>query len=476
MTRQKLTPPDPCAIVIFGASGDLTHRKLLPALYHLFVEGLLPASFGIVGYARTDMKNAEFREMARESVAKHGRTQPEDEPWSEFARGLFYVPGEFSDPGAMAHLRRHLERIDRDRGTEGRRFFYCATPPGAFADIVERIGEEGMAGDARIVIEKPFGTDLESARDLGRLIHGVFDESRVFRIDHYLGKETVQNILVFRFANSMFEPLWNRRYVDHVQLTVAEDIGIEGRGRFYERTGALRDMVQTHLFQVLSFLAMEPPVAFQAERLRDEKAKVFHAITEVRPHDVVRGQYRGYREEHGVASDSETETFAALRLEIDSWRWAGVPFFLRTGKRLKERVAEAVIEFKDVPHRLFENEGITGMGRDRLAIRIQPDEGIRLSFTVQAPGLGIALDQADLEFEYGERFEGKDLVDAYEALLLEAMHGDRTLFLRQDGVERAWEVLEPAFADRPPVAGYEPGSRGPSGADELIAPRRWSPP
>jgi glucose-6-phosphate 1-dehydrogenase len=303
----------------------------------------------------------------------------------------------------------------------------------------------------------------------------VFDESRVFRIDHYLGKETVQNILVFRFANSMFEPLWNRRYVDQVQLTVAEDIGIEGRGRFYERTGALRDMVQTHLFQVLSFLAMEPPVAFKAERIRDEKAKVFHAITEVRPQDVVRGQYGGYRDERDVAADSETETFAALRLEIDNWRWAGVPFFLRTGKRLRKRVAEAVIEFKDVPHRLFENEGITGMGRDRLALRIQPDEGIRLSFTVQAPGLGIALDQADLEFDYGERFEGKELVEAYEALLLEAMHGDRTLFLRQDGVERAWEVLEPAFADLPPVAEYEPGSWGPPEADELIAPRRWSP-
>ena len=475
MTRQKMAAPDPCAIVIFGASGDLTHRKLLPSLYHLFVEGLLPAAFGIVGYARTEMRNAEFREMARESVAKHGRTQPEDEPWSEFAKALYYVPGEFTDQGAMKHLRRHLEELDRERGTGGHRFFYCATPPGAFGDIVTRIGEEGMAQNARIVIEKPFGTDLESARELGRQIHEVFDESQVFRIDHYLGKETVQNILVFRFANSMFEPLWNRHYVDHVQLTVAEDIGIEGRGRFYERTGALRDMVQTHLLQVLSFLAMEPPSAFRAERIRDEKAKVFHSITEVLPQDVVRGQYRGYRDEPNVSSDSQTETFAAVRLDVDNWRWAGVPFFLRTGKRLPRRVAEASIEFKDVPHRLFENEGITGMGRDRLAIRIQPDEGIRLSFTVQAPGLGIALDQADLEFDYGERFEGKELVEAYEALLLEAMHGDRTLFLRQDGVERAWEVLEPVFADPPPVAEYDPGAWGPAEADGLIAPRRWLP-
>jgi glucose-6-phosphate 1-dehydrogenase len=261
--------------------------------------------------------------------------------------------------------------------------------------------------------------------------------------------------------------------VDHVQLTVAEDIGIEGRGRFYERTGAIRDMVQTHLFQVLSFLAMEPPVAFQAEPLRDEKMKVFQAIREVRPEEVVRGQYGGYRHEDGVADDSEVETFAAMGLEIDNWRWAGVPFFLRTGKRMNRRIAEAVVEFKDVPHRLFEKEGIGGVGRDRLALRIQPDEGIFLSFTVQAPGLGIALDQATLEFDYGERFEGKELVEAYEALLLEAMHGDRTLFLRQDGLEEAWEVLEPVFSDPPPVHEYEPGSWGPAQADELIAPRRW---
>ncbi|HEX2031765.1 MAG TPA: glucose-6-phosphate dehydrogenase [Actinomycetota bacterium] len=472
--RQKLAPPDPSAVVIFGASGDLTHRKLLPALYHLFVEGLLPASFGIVGYARTELNNAQFREMARDSVARFGRTEPQAEPWDEFAKGLYYVPGEFTDEGAMSHLRRHLQDLDRERGTEGRRFYYAATPPAAFPDIVARIGEEGMAERARIVIEKPFGTDLQSARDLGRLLHEVFDESQVFRIDHYLGKETVQNILVFRFANSLFEPLWNRRYVDHVELSVCEDIGIEGRGRFYERTGALRDMVQTHLFQVLSFLTMEPPVAFQPERLRDEKVKVFQAIADVRPEDVVRGQYRGYRDEDGVASDSDVETFAALRLEIDNWRWAGVPFYLRTGKRLSRRVAQAVVEFKDVPHRLFEKEGLGGVERNRLAMRIQPDEGIVLSFTVQAPGLGITLEQAGLDFEYGEAFEGRPLVEAYEALLLEAMHGDHTMFLRQDGLERAWEVLDPAFRDPPPVQEYEPGTWGPAEADAMIAPRRWA--
>ena len=472
--RRKLAPPDPTAVVIFGASGDLTHRKLLPALYHLFVEGLLPASFGIVGYARTEMTNDQFREMARESVARFGRAEPDAEPWEEFARGLYYVPGEFTDEGAMNHLRRHLEDLDRERGTEGRRFYYAATPPAAFPDIVARIGEEGMASRARIVIEKPFGTDLHSARELGRLIHDVFDESQVFRIDHYLGKETVQNVLVFRFANSLFEPLWNRRYVDHVELSVCEEIGIEGRGRFYERTGALRDMVQTHLFQVLSFLAMEPPVAFQPERLRDEKVKLFQAISEVRPEDVVRGQYRGYRGEDGVAPDSEVETFAALRLEIDNWRWAGVPFYLRTGKRLARRAAQAVVEFKDVPHQLFEKEGIGGVDRNRLAMRIQPDEGICLSFTVQAPGLGITLEQASLDFEYGEAFEGRPLVEAYEALLLEAMHGDQTMFLRQDGLERAWEILDPVFGDLPPVHEYEPGTWGPAEADAMIAPRRWT--
>jgi glucose-6-phosphate 1-dehydrogenase len=472
-SRTKLQPPDPMAFVIFGASGDLTHRKLLPALYHLFLEGLLPSRFAIVGYARTRMSDEEFRAAALNSVNSFGRCDPSNEPWDEFAEHLVYVPGEFEREGDMARLREHLTEIDRAHGTEGRRFFYCATPPQAYESIIRRLGEEDMAEHAKIVIEKPFGSDLESARELNRVVRGVFDESQVFRIDHYMGKETVQNILVFRFANLMFEPLWNRRYVDHVQFTVAEDIGIEGRGRFYERTGAIRDMVQTHLFQVLTFLAMEPPASFDPEFLRDEKVKVLRSMGSIRPQDVVRGQYRGYRDEDGVAGDSPVETFVALRAEIDNWRWAGVPFYLRTGKRLPRKVSEACVVFKDVPHAIFEREGIGGMERNRLRIRIQPDEGMSLSFTVQRPGLGIALDRASLEFDYESTFADTPLVEAYEILLLEAMHGDQTLFIRQEGLERAWEILEPVFEDLPSVEEYEPGSWGPAEADALIAPRRW---
>jgi glucose-6-phosphate 1-dehydrogenase len=458
--------------VIFGASGDLTRRKLLPALYHLFHEDLLPASFGIVGYARTEMSDEEFRAVARQSVEEFGRCEVTDETWDEFARGLFYVAGEFDSEGAMAHLRERLDELDRHRGTEGRRLFYCATPPEAFDDVVARLAEEGLNHHARIVIEKPFGIDLESARALGGMVQEQFGESQVFRIDHFMGKETVQNILVLRFANTLFEPLWDRRYVDHVELTVAEDIGIEGRGRFYERTGALRDMVQTHLFQVLTFLAMEPPGAFSAEQVRDEKVKVLRAMAPVRPEDVVLGQHVGYTDEVGVAPGSRVETFAALRVEVDNWRWAGVPFFLRTGKMLPRKVTEASVVFRDVPHQIFDREGISGLQPNRLTLRIQPDEGVSLSLMVQRPGLGIALDHASLEFDYGRTFD-TPLVGAYEMLLLEAMRGDQTLFIRQEGLERAWEVLEPVFDDPPPVHRYEPGSWGPAEADELIAPRRW---
>jgi glucose-6-phosphate 1-dehydrogenase len=469
----KLSPPDPTAIVIFGASGDLTQRKLLPALYHLFLEGLLPARFGILGYARTEMSDQEFRDRAREACDTYGRCDPNAEAWGDFERHLHYVSGEFTDPGAMSHLREHLEELDRTAGTEGRRFFYCAVPPEAYEDIVDRLGEESLHRDARIVVEKPFGTDLGSARELNAHLHTTFDESQIFRIDHYMGKETVQNILVFRFANALFEPLWNRRYVDHVELTVAEDIGIDGRGRFYERTGAVRDMVQTHLFQVVTFLAMEPPSSFSPEELRDEKVKVLRAVRPVDRETVVRGQYEGYTEEDGVAADSDVETFAALRIEIDNWRWAGVPFYLRTGKRLPRKVTEATVVFRGVPHQVFEGVGAGTVEPNELRMRLQPDEGVSLSFTVQRPGLGISLDRAALDFDYDRAFADVPLVEAYELLLLEAMHGDQTLFVRQEGVERAWEILEPLFAEPPSVRSYEQGSWGPAEADALIAPRRW---
>jgi glucose-6-phosphate 1-dehydrogenase len=470
---RKLSPPAPQAIVVFGATGDLTRRKLLPALYHLYLEGLLPPNFAVVGYSRTEMSDHEFRELAFKACMDFGRCRMDRAEWDDFARGLFYVRGDFMGTGAFRSLRMKLEELDRVRGTEGRRFYYCAVPPDTFDDVVGRLEEEGMTAEARLVIEKPFGSDLESARELNAILSRGFDESQIFRIDHYLGKETVQNILVLRFANSLFEPVWNRRFVDYVELTVAEDIGIEGRGRFYERTGAIRDMVQTHLFHVLTFLAMEPPVALDPEDLRNEIVKVLRSMQPIRPEALVLGQHAGYRDEPDVDPTSTVETFAALRVEIENWRWAGVPFYLRTGKRLPRRVAQANVVFHRVPHHVFEATGAAEIPPNTLALRIQPDEGVALSLTVQRPGFGIELDQAALDFDFGERFGGLELVDAYEHLLLEAMQGDRTLFIRQEGVERAWEVLQPVFDDLPAPIPYEPGTWGPAEADALIAPHRW---
>lgn len=472
MTAELLKPPQPQAAVVFGASGDLTRRKLLPAFWHLFLEGLLPQGFAIVGYARTEMTDGEFADGARDAIRRFAQADPSGEQWEDFARLLAYVPGDFDSERAMEDLRGRLDLLDRARGTSGGRFFYCATPPAAYPQIVARIGESRMHPDARIVIEKPFGRDLQSARDLNGEIHGVFDESQVFRIDHYLGKETVQNILAFRFANGMFEPIWNRRYVDSVQVTVAEQIGIEGRGAFYEQTGTLRDMVSTHLFQVLTFVAMEPPVSFQPDRLRDEKVKVLRGMNLCDPSHVVRGQYEGYRGEPDVAGDSETETFVAMELEVDSWRWAGVPFFLRTGKMLNRKLTEVSMSFRDVPYNVFHEADVGLPKRDHLSFRIQPDEGISLDFNVKRPGEGMALDRAELDFDYGTRYSAP-LIDAYELLLLEAMKGDHTLFTREDEVERAWEILEPVLRRPPPVRPYPPGSWGPQEADELLAPRRW---
>jgi glucose-6-phosphate 1-dehydrogenase len=469
-----LAPTHPQAIVIFGASGDLTKRKLLPAFFHLYAEGLLPHGFALVGYARTPMTDEQFHEGARAAVAEFGKAEPRGEVWEDFMEHLSYVPGEFDSERSMDHLRTHLEEIDRTMGTQGGRFYYCATPPAAYPSIVRRLSESEMHAGAKIVIEKPFGHDLESARALNAEIHAVFDESQVFRIDHYLGKETVQNVLAFRFANGMFEPIWNRRYVDNVQITVAEDIGIEGRGQFYEQTGTIRDMIATHLFQVLTFLAMEPPVSFDPDRLRDEKVKVLRAMKVCDPRNAVRGQYLGYREEPDVARDSQAETYAAMELEIDSWRWAGVPFFLRTGKHLARKASEVTLGFRAVPYNVFEGTDVVAPpDRDHLTIRVQPHEAITVALNVKKPGPGdFRLGRAVMEFDYEETFR-TPLVEAYELLLLEAMEGDHTLFTREDEVERTWEILMPLMNAPPPVRPYEKGSWGPHEADELILPHHW---
>ena len=467
-----IKPPDPQAVVIFGASGDLTKRKLLPAFYHLFAEGLLPQGFAIVGYARSKLTVEEFHQRARDAVGEFGRCEVTDEEWAEFSKRLSYVSGEFDSEMAMEKLREHLQATDRDQGTNGGRFYYCATPPDAYALIVKRLAESKMHRDARIVIEKPFGHDLETARELNEALHEVFDESQIFRIDHYLGKETVQNILAFRFANGMFEPIWNRRYVDNVQITVAEEIGIEARGAFYDHTGAIRDMLQTHLFQMLTFFAMEPPVSFEPDRLREEKVRVLRSMKPIDPSNVVRGQYRGYRDEADVSKASRTETFAALRVEMDNWRWAGVPFFLRTGKKLKRKVTEIFLGFRDVPYNVFKGTDATPLGRDALIFRIQPDEGISISLNIKKPGLGLDLDRATLDFDYEKAFR-TPLIEAYELLILEAMEGDHSLFTSEEAVERAWELLTPLLEHPPPVREYAPGSWGPVEADDLILPRHW---
>ncbi|MEX2458831.1 MAG: glucose-6-phosphate dehydrogenase [Actinomycetota bacterium] len=467
-----LKPVEPQSVVIFGATGDLTRRKLLPALYHLFIEDLLPANFAIVGSARSPMSDGQFREHAREAVEEFGRTKTL-EKWDEFVPLLSYLAGDVTEEGGCSALGARLAQVEKARGIEGqRRLLYCATPPSVYPGIARRLGETGLAARGRLVLEKPFGRDLATARELNAVLHEAFDEEQIFRIDHYLGKETVQNILACRFANGMFEPIWNRRYVDNVQITVAEEIGLEGRGAFYDSIGTIRDMVQTHLFQVLTFVAMEPPVSFDPDRLRDEKVRVLRSMLPADPKRVVRGQYAGYRDEPDVATDSTTETFAALQIEIDNWRWAGVPFNLRTGKSLGRKVTEVSLSFRHVPYNVFRGTDAEPPGRDAIAFRLQPNEGISLLMNIKRPGLGMELDRAELDFDYAETF-ASPLLEAYEYLLLEVMEGDHSLFTREDEVERAWEVLQPLLDEPPPVIEYAPGSWGPEQAEELILPRHW---
>jgi glucose-6-phosphate 1-dehydrogenase len=479
--------PDPAVIVIFGASGDLTKRKLLPALFHLEQAGLLPEQVRIVGVARRDLGRA-FAEDMEEGIIEFGGVKEGAEKLDDFVGKIGYHAMNFDDDAGYAALKTLLEGYDRDYGTRGNRLFYLATAPEYFADIVHRLGAHGMAkpevGTARIIIEKPFGHDLESARELNDDVDTVFNESQIFRIDHYLGKETVQNVLVFRFANGIFEPIWNRNFVDHVQITAAESIGIEGRGPFYEKAGALRDVVQNHVMELLSFITMEPPASFAAEAVRREKIKVWSSIKPLNIFDCVRGQYgpgiignqkvKGYREEDRVDPDSRTETYAAVRLEIENWRWAGVPFYLRAGKRLAARATEITIQFKQPPMLLF-GAGVAGgcdIQPNIITMRIQPDEGISLRFGAKVPGPQMAVCPVVMDFSYEKAF-GASSANGYERLLLDAMLGDATLFAHRDGVETTWALYTPvleAWAKKYPQTfpNYAAGTWGPQCGDELI--------
>jgi glucose-6-phosphate 1-dehydrogenase len=479
-----LASPPLQTLVVMGASGDLARRKLLPALYDLACEGLMPERYAIVGSGGTRLDDADFRGRAHGGVEEFSRHRLDDGRWQAFARELSYFPAPLDDPDAFAALRERLVALDAGLHAGGRRLFYCATPPSAFPTIVRRIGEAGLGEQARIVVEKPIGHDLPSARDLDRIAREVFDEAQVFRIDHYLGKEAVQNILVFRFANSMVEGAWSGEAIDHVQITVAEAAGIEQRGRYYEEAGALRDMVQNHLLQVLAFVAMEPPDSLAPEDVRDRKAQLLEAVRPLSADDVVRGQYAagvvegsevpGYRDEDRVAPDSTVETYVALRAWIDNERWRDVPFFLRTGKRLPRRSTEVAVVLREPQRRLFEGAGIARLPAHHLTLRIQPDEGISLVFRAKEPGPGMALDAVPMDFAYGSSFRTRS-AEAYERLLHDAMAGDQTLFLRQDAVERSWQIVAPVLDASGTVHPYAAGTWGPGAADDLIAPRAWRP-
>jgi glucose-6-phosphate 1-dehydrogenase len=484
----------PCVLVIFGATGDLTRRKLMPSLMGLAKDGLLPPGFSVVGFARRPKTHDEFRAEMLAAVKEFGR--PETAAlFAEYQAGIFYHQADFADPESYRTLKTLLGEIDQKRGTRGNRLFYLATPPSAYSEILDNLKAAGLSAEAdnrfaRVIVEKPFGHDRSSAVALNEQVRSAFREQQVFRIDHYLGKETVQNILALRFANGIFEPLWNEKFVDHVQITVAESIGVGTRGEYFEEAGIARDMVQNHMLQVMTLVAMEPPVALSADTVRDEKVKVLKAIRSFRPEEVpdrtVLGQYTGssfegedvpgYREEQGVAPDSHTETYAAVRIDVQNWRWAGTPFFLRAGKRLPRRVTEVAIQFKQPPHLLF-SQG-RGVQPNTLLLRIQPDEGISLRFGAKVPGPDLRVRDVRMDFRYGSAFGG-ETADAYERLLLDAMIGESTLFARHDEVEEAWRIVDSMIAGwrRMQPEPYAAGTWGPEDQDRILgAGRSWRKP
>ena len=487
--KQEKVPP--AVVIIFGSSGDLTHRKLIPALYRLFAGGVIGDQFAVIGVDRRDIGDSKFRKDLAESTLKFLSPYLVDQSqWDRFASTLHHLRADFSLPKTYRDLEKQLSDFDREWKTKAARVVYLAVPPTLFGPITSRLGEAPLGHDdpcLRIVVEKPFGHDLASARELNGTLTRTFKEPQIYRIDHYLGKETVQNLLALRFANTLFEPLWDRRYIEQVQITIAEQVGVEHRGGYYEQAGALRDMIQSHMMQILCLIAMEPPVYYEDEEIRNKKVDVIHALRPISKDDVpllaARGQYAkgsikgkkvpGYRQEPGISRTSNTETFAALKLFVDNWRWQDVPFYLRTGKRLPSRVAEAAIQFRSVPHRSFPFASAERWQPNRLICRIQPDEGISLRFQVKKPGRDMNLGLADLQFSYREAFQTPS-PDAYETLLIDAIRGDATLFMRADQVDAAWEIMNPIierWANEPArdFPNYASGTPGPASADELIA-------
>jgi glucose-6-phosphate 1-dehydrogenase len=478
----------PCGLVLFGVTGDLSRKKVMPAIYDLANRGLLPPGFSLTGFARRDWADQDFAQIVHDSVKAHARTEFREEVWHQLSEGFRFVPGDFDDDDAFRHLRRTIEELDESRGTDGNHAFYLAIPPGFFGNVVGQLKEHGLADPRsgswrRVVVEKPFGHDLESARELNSVLAEVFPSGSIFRIDHYLGKETVQNILAMRFANAMFEPIWNSNYVDHVQITMAEDVGIGGRAGYYDGIGAARDVIQNHLLQLMSLVAMEEPTSFDAESLRIEKQKVLSSVVLPRRLDLTtaRGQYaagwaggekvNGFLEEEGIKKTSTTETYAAITLHLETRRWAGVPFYLRAGKRLGRRVTEVAVVFKRAPHQPFSASATEELGQNALVIRVQPDEGMTVRFGSKVPGTAMEIRDVNMDFAYGGSFT-ESSPEAYERLILDMLLGDPPLFPRHEEVELSWKILDPIldyWAAKGKPEAYGSGTWGPASADAMLA-------